>query len=804
MEDYSPALVEHKWQQHWQEQNAFRTAAAQDKPKFYVLDMFPYPSGDGLHVGHVEGYTATDIIARYKRMRGFNVLHPMGWDAFGLPAEQYAIKTGTHPAETTARNVKRFREQLTALGFSYDWEREINTTDPTYYRWTQWIFQQLFKQGLAYQSEEFVNFCPELGTVLANEEVIDGKSEVGGFEVIKKTMCQWVLKITDYAERLLADLDTLDWPESVKEMQRNWIGKSHGAEIEFALADDDEASFTVFSTRPDTLFGATFCVLAPEHPLVERICSSAQHRVVDAYVQEALRTSERDRAAAGDKQGVFSGSYALNPVNGERVPIYIASYVLMSYGHGAIMAVPAHDARDHQFACTHDLPIRCVISGGDVDVAQEAWTGDGVCINSRFLDGLSSSKAINAMCDWLEQHKCGRRTVNYKLRDWLFARQRYWGEPFPLFHDQEGKAVLVEESELPVLLPDLRDFRPGETGESPLSRCKEFMVYDKDGKRGRRESNTMPQWAGSCWYYLRFIDPHNTQQAWDKEKEQHWMPVDLYVGGVEHAVLHLLYARFWHKVLFDLGHVSTTEPFQRLVNQGTILGTNGEKMSKSRGNVISPDDVIAQWGADSLRLYEMFMGPLEATKPWQTNGIVGCQRFLKKVWRFFTTTEFAADDKAISMPIKRALHKLIRDVTNDTEKLRFNTAIAHMMEFMNVATKETHKLARSEMEKFLLLLAPYAPHICEELWQRLGHEQSLAQAAWPAFDPALVSDEQVTFSVQVNGRHRIALQVDKDCAQASVEELALANQSVRNALAERKIIKKIFVKNKILNFVVGS
>ena len=802
MEDYSPALVESKWQQHWQEQNSFRTVVAPDKPKFYVLDMFPYPSGDGLHVGHVEGYTATDIIARYQRLRGFNVLHPMGWDAFGLPAEQYAIKTGTHPAATTARNVKRFRQQLTALGFSYDWEREINTTDPAYYRWTQWIFQQLFKQGLAYQSEEFVNFCPELGTVLANEEVIAGKSEVGGFEVIKKTMRQWVLKITDYAERLLVDLDTLDWPESVKEMQRNWIGKSHGAEIEFVLADDDNASFTVFSTRPDTLFGATFCVLAPEHPLVERICSAAQRSAVDAYVQEALRTSERDRAAAGDKQGVFSGGYALHPVNGERVPIYIASYVLMSYGHGAIMAVPAHDARDHQFARTHDLPIRCVISGGDV--AREAWTGDGVCINSRFLDGLSSSAAIVAMCDWLEQHQCGRRTVNYKLRDWLFARQRYWGEPFPLFHDHAGKAVLVEESELPVLLPDLRDFRPGETGESPLSRCEEFMVYDKDGRRGRRESNTMPQWAGSCWYYLRFIDPHNAQQAWAKEKEQRWMPVDLYVGGVEHAVLHLLYARFWHKALFDLGHVSTTEPFQRLVNQGTILGTNGEKMSKSRGNVISPDDVIAQWGADSLRLYEMFMGPLEATKPWQTHGIVGCQRFLKKVWRFFTTTEFTDDDQAMSMSIKRALHKLIRDVTDDTEKLRFNTAIAHMMEFMNVATKETHQLVCAELEKFLLLLAPYAPHICEELWQRLGHEQSLAQAAWPAFDPALLSEEQVTFSVQVNGRHRLALPVDKDCAQASVEELALANHSVRNALGERKIIKKIFVKNKILNFVVSD
>ena len=804
MEDYTPALIERKWQQHWQQHHAFRTIETQDKPKFYVLDMFPYPSGDGLHVGHVEGYTATDIIARYKRMRGFAVLHPMGWDAFGLPAEQYAIKTGTHPAQTTARNVKRFREQLTALGFSYDWEREINTTDPAYYRWTQWIFQQLFKKGLAYQSEEFVNFCPELGTVLANEEVIDGKSEVGGFAVIKKPMRQWVLKITAYAERLLADLDTLDWPASVKEMQRNWIGKSHGAEIVFQLADDSGASFTVFSTRPDTLFGATFCVLAPEHPLVARICSTAQRSAVEAYVQKALHTSERERATAGDKHGVFSGGYALNPVNDERVPIYIASYVLMSYGHGAIMAVPAHDERDHQFARRHDLPIRCVIAGGEVDIRQEAWTGDGVCINSQFLDGLSSSAAIAAMGDWLEQHKCGRRTVNYKLRDWLFARQRYWGEPFPLFHDHEGKAVLVEESELPVLLPDLRDFRPGKSGASPLSRCKEFMVYDQDGKRGHRESNTMPQWAGSCWYYLRFIDPHNTQQAWDKDKERRWLPVDLYVGGVEHAVLHLLYARFWHKVLFDLGQVSTPEPFQRLVNQGTILGTNGEKMSKSRGNVINPDDVIAQWGADALRLYEMFMGPLEATKPWQTNGIVGCQRFLKKVWRFFTTTELAADDTASSMPLKRALHKLMRDVSDDTEKLRFNTAIAHMMEFMNTVTKEQGKLASQELENFLLLLAPYAPHICEELWQRLGHEQSLLHEAWPAFDHALVSEEQVTLSIQVNGRHRCALQVDKDCAQDKVEELALTNPSVRKALGERKITKKIFVKNKILNFVVGS
>ncbi len=803
MEDYSPAQIERKWQRHWQQRQAFRTPATANKPKFYVLDMFPYPSGDGLHVGHVEGYTATDIVARYKRMCGFNVLHPMGWDAFGLPAEQYALKTGTHPAETTARNVRRFREQLTSLGLSYDWEREINTTDPAYYRWTQWIFQQLFKQGLAYQSEEFVNFCPELGTVLANEEVIDGKSEVGGFKVIKKPMRQWMLKITAYAERLLTDLDTLDWPESLKEMQRNWIGKSHGAEIIFKLADDSGLNFTVFSTRPDTLFGATFCVLAPEHPLLEHICSDVQRSTVATYVQQALHTSERQRVAAGDKHGVFSGGYALNPVNNERVPIYVASYVLMSYGHGAIMAVPAHDERDHQFARQHDLPIREVISGSKTDTAQEAWTGDGVCTNSQFLDGMSSSAAITAMCDWLERHKHGRRTTSYKLRDWLFARQRYWGEPFPLFHDHTGKAVLVDESELPVLLPDLRDFRPGETGTSPLSRCDEFMFYNRDGKRGRRESNTMPQWAGSCWYYLRFIDPRNDQQAWDKDKERHWMPVDLYVGGVEHAVLHLLYARFWHKVLFDLGHVSTPEPFQRLVNQGTILGTNGEKMSKSRGNVINPDDVIAQWGADSLRLYEMFMGPLEAAKPWQTNGIIGCQRFLKKIWRFFTTTEFDNENTTTASPLQRTLHKLIRDVSYDTEKLRFNTAIAHMMEFMNTASKTKNQLPRAEIERLLLLLAPYAPHICEELWQRLGHEQSIMTETWPTFDPALTCETQVTMSVQINGRHRLAVQVDKDCGQDSVEELALANPNVRNAIAERKIAKKIFVKNKIINFVVS-
>ena len=515
MDTYQPAEIEHKWQRYWRENKPFQSTEDSSKPKFYVLDMFPYPSGDGLHVGHVEGYTATDIVARYKRMRGFNVLHPMGWDAFGLPAEQYALKTGTHPAETTARNVVRFKEQLSALGFSYDWDREINTTSPAYYRWTQWVFQKLFARGLAYQSEELVNFCPELGTVLANEEVIDGKSEVGGFPVIKKSMRQWVLRITSYAERLLADLDDLDWPESVKEMQRNWIGKSHGAEICFTIAGDANLRFSVFSTRPDTLFGATFCVLAPEHLLLHKICTAEQKPQVDAYIAKSLSRSERDRAADGNKQGVFTGGYAINPVNSERLPIFVADYVLMSYGQGAIMAVPAHDARDHQFALDHKLEIRKVISGGDVE--NEAWTGDGVCLNSQFLDGLSSPEARSVICDWLEKNNCGKRTVNYKLRDWLFSRQRYWGEPFPLFHDHEGRAVLVDESELPVLLPDLRDFSPGRDGQSPLAKCKDFVAY---GERGRRETNTMPQWAGSCWYYLRFLDPHNDREAWSKERER--------------------------------------------------------------------------------------------------------------------------------------------------------------------------------------------------------------------------------------------------------------------------------------------
>ena len=789
---YDPSAIEPKWQRYWQQHKTFKTAEDRTLPKYYVLDMFPYPSGDGLHVGHVEGYTATDIVARYKRMCGFNVLHPMGWDAFGLPAEQYAIKTGTHPRETTARNVARFKKQLQALGLSYDWEREINTTAPQYYRWTQWIFQELYKAGLAYQAEQLVNFCPTLGTVLANEEVIDGKSEVGGFPVVKRPMRQWVLKITSYAERLLNDLDLLDWSDSVKEMQRNWIGKSQGAEIIFGIDGREDCSFSVFSTRPDTLFGATFCVLAPEHPLLQKITTAAQQTTVQAYIDAALAKSERERAQEASKKGAFTGSYALHPVTKQKLPIYVADYVLMDYGSGAIMAVPAHDERDMEFAREQQLEIKQVITGGE---GEQLLTGYGKCINSDFLNGLAGKEAITKMCAWLEEHGCGKSTVRYKLRDWLFARQRYWGEPFPLYYDRDGNVVLVAEDELPVVLPELDDFSPGQDGNSPLAKCQEFVAY----RQGKREVNTMPQWAGSCWYYLRYLDPHNDKMAWDKEKERYWLPVDLYVGGVEHAVLHLLYARFWHKVLYDLGHVSSVEPFQRLVNQGTILGTNQEKMSKSRGNVVNPDDVIKEWGADSLRLYEMFMGPLEATKPWQTKGIVGCQRFLQKVWRIFASPRISKTITA--SPLKRDLQRLIKTVTHDTDKMRFNTAIASMMEFMNTVSKTNAAIAQEEAEMFLLLLAPYAPHLCEELWQRLGHSKSIALAAWPDYDPQLATQDKVSYSVQFNGRHRFALQLDKDCDQAQVEALVMEHDSYARLVEGKTVVKKIYVPNKIINFV---
>ena len=813
---YDFTAIEAKWQAYWEAHQTFRTLGPGDgdaevlkKPKCYILDMFPYPSGDGLHVGHVEGYTATDIYARFQRMRGFNVLHPMGWDAFGLPAEQYAVKTGQHPAVTTKRNTDRFREQIKRVGLSYDWQREINTTDPSYYRWTQWIFLKLYERGLAYQSFEPVNWCPALGTVLANEEVIDGKSEVGGFPVVKRPLRQWVLKITAYAERLLADLDELDWPESLKEMQRNWIGKSQGAYVTFAVADSkaNPATFEVFTTRPDTLFGATFAVLAPEHPLVAAITTEAERAKVDAYVQAAAHKSDLERTGlAKEKTGAFTGAFASNPVSGARIPIWIADYVLMSYGTGAIMAVPGHDDRDHEFAKTFDLNILRVVEGGtEPDITAAAHTGDGTLVHSGFLNGLNKTDAIAKIGAWLEEKGLGRRATTYKLRDWLFSRQRYWGEPFPVAHDQTGNVVTLSEDDLPVLLPSLDDFKPAGDGASPLARATAWLDVSKAGQALRRETNVMPQWAGSCWYYLRYIDPENHDAPWDAAKERYWLPVDLYVGGAEHAVLHLLYARFWHKVLYDLGLVSTTEPFKRLVNQGLILGENNERMSKSRGNVTSPDEVIGDWGADSLRLYEMFMGPLTASKPWQTAGIAGVHRFLKRLMRLILTEDGGLSDKLSDAPasteFNRILHKTIKKVTHDTNALMFNTSIAAMMELVNAAYREPH-LPRHAAGMMVLLVAPYAPHLAEELWQRLGHQPSLAYHPWPTFDPALAEDEVCTVSVQVNGKLRGTIEVGKDAEKSLVFGAARSLESVERQLAGKTVVKEIYVPGKIINFVV--
>lgn len=812
--DYDFKGIEAKWQRYWDENKTFKTfdpqAGEKPKPKYYILDMFPYPSGDGLHVGHVEGYTATDVYARFKRMMGFNVLHPMGWDAFGLPAEQYAIRTGQHPRDTTKRNVARFKEQIKALGLSYDWDREIDTTDQRYYKWTQWIFSKLYERGLAYESFAPVNWCPELGTVLANEEVIDGKSEVGGFPVIKKPIRQWVLKITEYAERLLADLDSeeLRWPSSLLEMQRNWIGKSIGARVNFQV-DASSDSFTVFTTRPDTLFGATFCVLAPEHPLVKKIITPGQKAAVDAYVQQAASKSDMERTSlAKDKSGVFTGAYAVNPANSGKVPVWIADYVLVSYGEGAIMAVPGHDERDHEFARQYDLPIKRVLTGGDTDDPElklKAHTGDGTLINSGFLDGKDKTAAIEAMCAWLEREKKGQKAVTFKLRDWLFSRQRYWGEPFPLAHDKDGKPHLLSVDDLPITLPDLDDFKPTGTAESPLARDTAWLSVNKDGQTLRRETNTMPQWAGSCWYYLRYLDPHNDKAPWDPAKEKYWMPVDFYVGGAEHAVLHLLYARFWHKVLFDCGLVSTKEPFKRIMHQGIILGENNEKMSKSRGNVVSPDDIIKDWGADSLRLYELFMGPIEAAKPWQTAGIVGVHRFLKRIHRLIVNEDGQRSDRIgaskNSDALEKVLHKTIRKVGEDTEALQFNTAIAAMMELVNAAYKETAITTRT-VEVLALLLAPYAPHMAEEIWEYLGHKTSLAHQAFPAFDPALTVEDEIIISVQVNGKLRGTLTVAKTAAKEAVIGQAKILDAVQRQIEGKEIAKEIFVPGKIVNFVV--
>ncbi|MEW6776288.1 MAG: leucine--tRNA ligase [Bdellovibrionota bacterium] len=817
---YDPKQIEPKWQSHWVEKKTFRAAnpgePGSEKPKYYVLDMFPYPSGAGLHVGHPEGYTATDVVARYKRMRGFNVLHPMGWDAFGLPAEQYAVQTGTHPRTTTASNIQIFKRQIRALGFSYDWDREVDTTDPAYYRWTQWIFLKLYEKGLAYMADVPVNWCEALGTVLANEEVIDGKSERGGHPVTRVYLRQWMLKITEYAERLLTDLDDLDWPERIKAMQRNWIGRSEGAEVLFKLGSEAAArakaaglsdSVTVFTTRPDTLYGATFMVLAPEHPLVEAIAAPGKKEEVLRYRKQAIDKGDLARTdLAKEKTGVATGAFAVNPVTGKESPIYIADYVLITYGTGAIMAVPAHDARDHEFARTFGIPIVEVVKGG-ADIQKEAFEGDGALVNSPLIDGLPVPEAKKKITAWLEEKKLGTKVVRYKLRDWLFSRQRYWGEPIPVLHVEGTKDIVpLSPDDLPLVLPDLEDFKPTGDPAGPLVKAKDWLTVEKNGKKYRRETNTMPQWAGSSWYFLRFIDPKNPKEPWSKEADQYWMPVDLYVGGAEHAVLHLLYARFWHKVFYDLGLAHTKEPFQKLFNQGLILGEDGQKMSKSRGNVVNPEKVIDEVGADALRLFELFMGPLEDTKPWSTAGVVGMRRFLERSWRLVMDEEAgtlrpAIKDEPPSEELERLLHKTVRKVTEDIEGLRFNTALSALMEFVNEVLSRP-AIPRKLVETYTLLLSPFAPHLGEELWARLGHGNTLAYESWPSFDAGKTIDDQVTIAVQVSGKVRGKVQVPRDASEALVKEAALQDEGVRKYVEGKDFKKVIFVPNRILNLVV--
>jgi leucyl-tRNA synthetase len=916
MPSYNPKAIEPRWQRYWEAHKTFRTPDFSDKPKFYVLDMFPYPSGAGLHVGHPEGYTATDVLARYRRMRGDNVLHPMGWDAFGLPAEQYAVETNTHPRITTEGNIKTFRRQIKMLGFSYDWDREVDTTDPNYFKWTQWIFLVLFdtwydaeqkrgrpiaelaippevqRQGdaatcayrdskrLAYQAEVPVNWCPALGTVLANEEVVDGKSERGGHPVVRMPLRQWMLRITAYAERLLDDLEQVDWSEAIKEMQRNWIGKSEGAEVDFlwaTLPGCFEEHIRVFTTRPDTLFGATYMVLAPEHLLVDVITTREQKAAVNAYKAEAARKSDLERTElAKKKTGVFTGAYAINPVNDQKIPIWIADYVLATYGTGAIMAVPGQDERDWEFAEVFNLPIIRTVQPPD-GWEGKAYVGEGPAINSAFLNGLGIADAKRKIIDWLEAKGVGVRKINYKLRDWLFSRQRYWGEPFPILHevDEQGNPTGVIEplspDELPLCLPPLEDFKPSGKPEPPLGKATDWVNVTRNGKRYKRETNTMPQWAGSCWYYLRYVDPKNDKAFCDPAKEKQWMPVDLYVGGAEHAVLHLLYSRFWHKVLFDRGYVHNPEPFQRLVNQGMILGeleftgfTNkagnwvsatrvdfnfshdketqeeyervkveddqvekqgdffvlkdnpkvrvdarAYKMSKARGNVVNPDHVVDEYGADSLRLYEMFMGPLEAVKPWSMRGVEGVYRFLGRVWRLYVDDRAeevklnaAVRDVSPDRDTLRKLHQTIQKVTDDLDGMRFNTAIAAMMELTNHLTKQEVR-PRSVLETFVLLLSPFAPHLAEELWQSLGHKESLAYEPWPTYDPALTKADEIEVPVQVNGKIRAKLTVPADVSEDALRQMALDDPKVREALAGKQVRKVIVVPKKLVNIVAG-
>lgn len=799
--------IEKKWQDFWSSNQTFKTTEDDNKENFYALDMFPYPSGQGLHVGHPEGYTATDIISRMKRAQGYNVLHPMGWDAFGLPAEQYALDTGNDPAEFTEKNIQTFKRQINSLGFSYDWEREINTTDPDYYKWTQWIFIKLYEKGLAYEAEVPVNWCPALGTVLANEEVIDGKSERGGHPVYRKPMKQWMLKITAYADRLLEDLEEVDWPEHIKDMQRNWIGKSEGANVIFSIKDTD-LDFTVFTTRPDTLFGATYAVLAPESELIDQITSEDQKEAVKTYIKEVSVKSDLERTDLNkDKTGVFTGAYAINPINGKEIPIWIADYVLASYGTGAIMAVPAHDERDWEFAKKYDLEIISVLEGGDVKEA--AFTEDGPHIHSDFLDGLNKEEAISKIIDYLEEKQVGERKTTYRLRDWLFARQRYWGEPIPVIHWEDGTTTTVPEADLPIELPKTDEIKPSGTGESPLAVIEEWVnVTDpQTGKKGKRDTNTMPQWAGSSWYFLRFIDPENPEQIADSEKLKKWLPVDLYIGGAEHAVLHLLYARFWHKFLYDLGIVPTKEPFERLYNQGMILGENNEKMSKSKGNVVNPDDVVEEFGADALRVYEMFMGPLDAAIAWSTDGLEGSRKFLDRVWRLLIDEENRLRDRITTInngELDIVYNQTVKKVTQDFANLQFNTGISQLMVFVNAAYK-AEGLPVDYIKGFLKMLAPIAPHVGEELWSRVSQTgESISYEPWPTYDETKLVTDEVEVVFQVNGKIRGKAIASKNISKEELQQMAMENENIKEHLEGKTIRKVIVVPGKLVNIVAPN
>lgn len=802
---YDHTAIEKKWQKFWKKNQTFKADIHQGQKKYYALDMFPYPSGQGLHVGHPEGYTATDVISRMKRMQGYNVLHPMGWDAFGLPAEQYALKTGHNPKSFTNKNINHFRDQIQSLGFSYDWSREINTTDPEYYKWTQWIFEQLYKKGLAYESEIMVNWAPDFmgGTVVANEEVEDGKTKRGGYPVYRKPMKQWVLKITAYADRLIKDLDLVDWPENVKEMQRNWIGRSEGAAVYFPVAGDEDTKIEVFTTRADTLFGVSYVVLAPEQELVDQLTTPEHKDEVAKYKEEASRRSDLERTDLNkDKTGVFTGSYVINPVNGEKLPIWISDYVLASYGTGCVMAVPAGDQRDYDFAKKFDLPIKPIIEGADL--SDGAFGDDGKHINSDFLDGLNIKEAKTKMIDWLEEHHAGHKKVNYRLRDWIFSRQRYWGEPIPVIHWDDGTTSLVPEDELPLKLPDTDNIEPSGTGESPLANVKDWVnVYDKNGRHGLRETNTMPQWAGSSWYWLRYTDPHNSKEFASKEALDYWTPVDLYVGGSEHAVLHLLYARFWHKVLYDLGLVPTKEPFMKLVNQGMILGANHEKMSKSKGNVVNPDDIVAKYGADTLRLYEMFMGPLTESVPWDEEGLHGSYKWIQRVWRLLMDENNHLRDRVSNFndgKLDKIYNQTVKKVTEDYERMHFNTAISQLMVFVNEAYK-ADDLPAEYMQGFIKMISPIIPHVAEELWSQFGISDTIAYQPWPKYDPKALVENEVEMILQVNGKVRAKVKMAKDTSKDEAEKAALANEHVQKFIAGKDVKKVIVVPNKIVNVV---